>query len=72
MKIYAPKGVDVFERHDLDPDVLEQEKAEIELQRAARGIDESKPTVGMAISGGGIRSALSVWVSWRLSKSKVY
>ncbi|MCX6611999.1 MAG: hypothetical protein NTW74_14235, partial [Acidobacteria bacterium] len=57
MKIYAPKGVDVFERHELDPAVLSQEKAEIDLQREARGIPKTGPTVGMAISGGGIRSA---------------
>ncbi len=57
MKIYAPKGVDVFDRHELDPAVVDQENAEIDLQRASRGIPKTEPTVGMAISGGGIRSA---------------
>ena len=57
MKTYAPKGVDVFDRHELDPEVLKQEKAEIDLQRGVKGIASTEPTVGMAVSGGGIRSA---------------
>lgn len=56
-RIYPPLGVDVYARHELDPAVLNQEADEIGLQRAARGIPGTAPTVGIAFSGGGIRSA---------------
>ncbi len=56
-RIYAPKGVDVFDRHELSPEVLSQENVEINLQRDSRKLVVGAPTVGLAISGGGIRSA---------------
>ncbi len=57
MKTYPPKGVDVFDRHELDPEILKQEQDEIVQQRGAKQIASTEPTVGLAISGGGIRSA---------------
>ena len=56
---YSPKGKDVYDRNELHAEVLKREKAELDLQRQAqeRKIGKDEPTVGLAISGGGIRSA---------------
>ncbi len=54
---YQPAGCDVFVRNDLHPEVIAAENQEIGKQRLARGESADGPKVGLAFSGGGIRSA---------------
>lgn len=54
---YQPAGIDVFVRNDLHPEVIAAENEEIGKQRVARGESADGPKVGLAFSGGGIRSA---------------
>ena len=70
---YPPAGKDVFLRHDLDPRVVAAENEEIGKQRTHKGMSEAGPKVGLAFSGGGIRSAtfgLGVLEALKESKAK--
>ena len=54
---YPPAGKDVFLRNDLDPRVVADENEEIGKQRIHKGASVAGPKIGLAFSGGGIRSA---------------
>ena len=69
---YPPAGKDVFLRHDLDPRVVAAENEEIGKQRTHKGMSAAGPKVGLAFSGGGIRSAtFGLGVLEALKESKV-
>jgi hypothetical protein len=57
MRVRASTGDSELYQNSLHPDFAADEAAEIRAQREHRGAPLESPTVGLAISGGGIRSA---------------
>jgi hypothetical protein len=57
MRVRGCTGDNELYQNSLHPDFAADEAAEIRAQRLHRGAKTDEPTVGLAISGGGIRSA---------------